>query len=69
MHGMFVLRPILRPMECPYCGMQAGKLEPTIKSEEPPASNIGPVKVVTAKTFDEIVHSGNDVLLEFYAPW
>lgn len=48
---------------------QAGKLEATIKSEDPPEKNDGPVKVVTAKTFDEIVRSGNDVLLEFYAPW
>lgn len=49
--------------------MQAGKLEKVVKSEDPPADNSGPVKVVTAKTFDEIVFSGNDVLIEFYAPW
>ncbi|KAK9797095.1 hypothetical protein WJX73_009781 [Symbiochloris irregularis] len=48
---------------------EAGKLKPTIKSEEPPKDNSGPVKVVTANTFDEIVNSGNDVLIEFYAPW
>ena len=47
---------------------QAGKLERHIKSEEAPASNDGPVKVVTANTFDKIT-SGQNVLLEFYAPW
>ena len=49
--------------------MQAGKLEKVVKSEDPPADNLGPVKVVTAKTFDDVVFSGNDVLIEFYAPW
>jgi protein disulfide-isomerase A1 len=48
----------------------AGDLAPTIKSEEPPADNNGPVKVVVGKTFDSIVlDSTKDVLLEFYAPW
>lgn len=32
--------------------------EKVVKSEEPPADNSGPVKVVTAKTFDDIVFSG-----------
>lgn len=49
--------------------LQAGKLKPTIKSEDAPKDNSGPVTVVTANTFDEIVNSGNDVLIEFYAPW
>ena len=48
---------------------QAGKLEKVVKSEDPPTDNSGPVKVVTAKTFDEIVFSGKNVLIEFYAPW
>jgi protein disulfide-isomerase A1 len=47
----------------------AGKIEKTIKSEEPPATNDAPVKIVTAKTFDELVFSGKNVLIEFYAPW
>ena len=47
---------------------KAGKLERTIKSEDPPADNSGPVKVVTAKTFQDIVFSGKNVLVEFYAP-
>jgi protein disulfide isomerase len=46
-----------------------GKLEKTIKSEEPPANNDGPVKVVTAKTFDDLVFANKNVLIEFYAPW
>jgi protein disulfide-isomerase A1 len=47
-----------------------GTLAPTIKSEEIPAENNGPVKVVVAKTFDQIVNDKTkDVLLEFYAPW
>jgi protein disulfide-isomerase A1 len=46
-----------------------GDLSPTIKSEEIPADNSGPVKIVVAKNFDQIVmDSTKDVLLEFYAP-
>ncbi|PIK61291.1 hypothetical protein BSL78_01782 [Apostichopus japonicus] len=48
----------------------AGELEQYLKSEPVPASNDGPVKVVVAKTFDEIVNDADkDVLIEFYAPW
>jgi len=48
----------------------AGKVERYIKSEAPPASNDGPVKIVTGKTFDEIVlDESKDVLIELYAPW
>ena len=50
-------------------GLQADKLEPFVKSEEPPKDNSGPVKIVTAGTFDEIVFGGKNVLIEFYAPW
>jgi protein disulfide isomerase family A protein 3 len=47
-----------------------GKLEPYLKSEPVPSSNDEPVKVVVAKTFNEIVNDVNkDVLIEFYAPW
>jgi len=46
------------------------ELTPTIKSEEIPASNDGPVKVVVANSFDAIVNDPTkDVLVEFYAPW
>jgi thiol-disulfide isomerase/thioredoxin len=49
---------------------QAGKLEKTIKSEVPPEKNDGPVVVLTAKTFNDIVFGKpRNVLIEFYAPW
>ncbi|KAI4893266.1 hypothetical protein NFI96_019665, partial [Prochilodus magdalenae] len=48
----------------------AGQLKRYIKSEPVPESNNGPVKVVVADTFDEIVNNPEkDVLVEFYAPW
>jgi len=47
-----------------------GSLQPTVKSEDIPADNSGPVKVVVAKNFDQIVlDPAKDVLVEFYAPW
>lgn len=49
---------------------RAGEVDASIKSEEPPAENDGPVTVVVAKTFASIVtDSKKDVLIEFYAPW
>jgi len=46
------------------------ELEPTIKSEPIPENNDAPVKVLVAKTFDQIVNDPTkDVLVEFYAPW
>lgn len=48
----------------------SGSLEASIKSEEAPKTNLGSVKIVVAKTFDELVTGSNaDVLLELYAPW
>ncbi|XP_066530035.1 protein disulfide isomerase family A, member 8 [Hoplias malabaricus] len=48
----------------------AGRLKRYVKSEPVPANNNGPVKVVVADTFDEIVNDPEkDVLIEFYAPW
>uniref|UniRef100_A0A915PNW4 protein disulfide-isomerase n=1 Tax=Setaria digitata TaxID=48799 RepID=A0A915PNW4_9BILA len=45
------------------------KLEPHMKSEEPPETQ-GDVKVVVAKTFQEmVIDVEKDVLIEFYAPW
>ena len=47
-----------------------GKIEPSIKSEPIPESQDGPVKVVVAHNYDDIVlDDSKDVLLEFYAPW
>jgi len=51
-------------------GFSDHSLAPTVKSQEPPADNTGPVKVIVGKTFDEIVmDTTKDVLVEFYAPW
>eukprot|EP01117_Protostelium_nocturnum_P000320 TRINITY_DN1038_c0_g1_i1.p1 TRINITY_DN1038_c0_g1~~TRINITY_DN1038_c0_g1_i1.p1 ORF type:complete len:496 (+),score=165.39 TRINITY_DN1038_c0_g1_i1:82-1569(+) len=48
----------------------AGSLSPSIKSEEVPTSNDGPVRVVVRKNFDEVVlDPSKAVLVEFYAPW
>lgn len=48
----------------------AGKVEPSIKSEPIPEKQEGPVTVVVAKNYDEVViNNDKDVLLEFYAPW
>lgn len=50
--------------------VEAGKIEPTLKSEEVPESNEEPVRVVVGKTLkDEVFQSGKDVLFEVYAPW
>ncbi|KAH7095051.1 thioredoxin-like domain-containing protein [Paraphoma chrysanthemicola] len=47
-----------------------GKVDPSIKSEPIPESNDGPVKVVVAKNYqDLVIDNDKDVLLEFYAPW
>ncbi|KAF2751658.1 protein disulfide isomerase [Sporormia fimetaria CBS 119925] len=48
----------------------AGKIEPSIKSEPIPETQEGPVTVVVAKNYEDIVMDNDkDVLLEFYAPW
>ncbi|KAL1800367.1 hypothetical protein ACET3X_000709 [Alternaria dauci] len=48
----------------------AGKVEPSIKSEPIPESNDGPVTVIVAHTYNDIViDNDKDVLVEFYAPW
>ncbi|KAK1769621.1 protein disulfide-isomerase precursor [Phialemonium atrogriseum] len=48
----------------------AGKVEPSIKSEPIPTSQEGPVVVVVAKNYDDVVlDDTKDVLVEFYAPW
>jgi protein disulfide-isomerase A1 len=47
-----------------------GKIEPSIKSEPVPEKQEGPVQIVVAYNYDEIVlDDSKDVLIEFYAPW
>ena len=48
---------------------KAGKLSPTIKSEPLPTPNDGPVTILVAKNFADIVVPSKTILLEFYAPW
>lgn len=48
----------------------AGKVDPSIKSEPIPESQDGPVSVVVAHNYKDIVmDDAKDVLIEFYAPW
>jgi len=50
--------------------LEAGNLEPWIKSESVPDNSAPGVKTAVAKNFDELVtKSEKDVLIEFYAPW
>ncbi|RAL66890.1 hypothetical protein DID88_007672 [Monilinia fructigena] len=47
-----------------------GKLEPSIKSEPIPEKQEGPVQIIVAHNYDEIVlDDTKDVLVEYYAPW
>lgn len=47
-----------------------GSIKPSIKSEPIPESNDGPVKVIVAHQYQDIViDNEKDVLVEFYAPW
>ena len=47
-----------------------GKIEPSVKSEPVPEKQEGPVTVVVALNYKEVVlDNDKDVLLEFYAPW
>jgi len=47
-----------------------GKVEPSIKSEPIPETQEGPVTVVVAHSYEDLViNNDKDVLLEFYAPW
>lgn len=49
---------------------QRNEIKPKIKSEPKPASNNGPVIIVTGDTFNEIVmDKTKNVFVNFYAPW
>ncbi|ETN39858.1 protein disulfide-isomerase domain [Cyphellophora europaea CBS 101466] len=48
----------------------SGKLDPSIKSEPIPEKQEGPVTVIVAHNYKDIVMDDKkDVLVEFYAPW
>jgi len=50
--------------------LEAGELEPFLKSEAVPDNSATNTKVAVAKNFEELVtKSTKDVLIEFYAPW
>lgn len=66
MSGEITTQNILRFVE----DWQGKKLSASLKSEEIPAKQEGPVYVLVGKSFDEIVMDPTkDVLVEFYAPW
>jgi protein disulfide-isomerase A1 len=47
-----------------------GKIAPSIKSEQIPEKQEGPVHVVVAHNYEDVVMDDDkDVLVEFYAPW
>lgn len=47
-----------------------GKIEPSIKSEPIPETQEGPVTIIVAHNYKDIVlDNKKDVLVEFYAPW
>ncbi len=47
-----------------------GKIQPSIKSEPVPEKQEGPVTVIVANNYKDVVlNNEKDVLVEFYAPW
>jgi len=45
------------------------KLVASLKSQDIPATNDEPVKILVGKNFKDFVGTDKDVLVEFYAPW
>jgi protein disulfide-isomerase A1 len=48
---------------------EEGALTKFMKTEEIPDKDDGHVKIIVGKNFADVVGHGNDVLVEFYAPW
>ena len=47
-----------------------GKIEPSVKSEPIPEKQEGPVTIIVAHNYNDVViNNDKDVLVEFYAPW
>jgi len=67
---VFKGEPTVEALRAHFQGFLDKTLQPTIKSQDPPADDSAPVKVVVGKTFKELVlDNDKDVLVEFYAPW
>jgi len=48
----------------------AGKIDPSVKSDPIPEKNDGPVTIIVAHNFNDVViNNEKDVLVEYYAPW
>jgi len=48
----------------------SNKLVASLKSQEIPADNTAPVKIIVGTQFEEIVlNPHDDVLVKYYAPW
>jgi len=64
-------KPLVAPgeIEAWLAAFEAGELSATVKSEEVPEENDGPVTTLVGKNFEAIVQPGKTILLEFYAPW
>lgn len=66
----YLLSDRIENLEAFVKDLEAGNLEPYLKSEPIPTDNSGPVTVAVAKNFeDTITNNGKDTLIEFYAPW
>lgn len=51
-------------------GFLSGKMKPSVKSEPVPEKNDGPVTVIVAHNYEDVVlDNTKDVLVEYYAPW
>jgi len=62
--------PNVENLKAHFKGFLDKTLDPTLKSQDVPEKNDGPVATIVGKTFDSIVLAEEkDVLVEFYAPW